>query len=196
MPLLHLTEEEQDTAPSLFCRGLSGILKNDLMYYVCHGTPSLFAALDVATGKVIGKCYRRHRAKEFKNFLATIDAAMPAGLDIHLICDNYGTHKTPAIKRWFATLPRYHIHFTPASASWINQVERWFALLSQRQSKRGTHRSTVALEKAIREFVDVSNENPKPFVWTKSADEILDSINRFCNRILEDQTNQNSVTIF
>ena len=121
---------------------------------------------------------------------------MPAGLDIHLICENYGTHKTPAIKRWLAKHPRYHIHFTPTSASWSNQVERWFALLSQRQLKRGTHRSTVALEKAIREFVDVSNENPKPFVWTKSADEILDSIKRFCNRILEDQTNQNSVTNF
>ncbi len=164
--------------------------------YVRHGTTSLFAALDVATGKVIGKCYRRHRAKEFKNFLDTIDAAMPAGLDIHLICDNYGTHKTPAIKRWFAKRPRYHIHFTPTSASWINQVERWFALLSQRQLKRGTHRSTVALEKAIREFVDASNENPKPFVWTKSADEILDSVKRFCNRILGDRTNQISATNF
>ncbi len=123
--------------------------------YVRHGTTSLFAALDVATGKVIGKCYRRHRAKEFKKFLNTIDAAVPADLDIHLICDNYATHKTPAIKSWLAKHPRYHIHFTPTSASWINQVERWFALLTQRQIKRGTHRSTLALEKAIREFIDV-----------------------------------------
>ncbi len=156
--------------------------------YVRHGTTSLFAALDVATGKVIGKCYRRHRSLEFKKFLNTIDAAMPADLDIHLICDNYGTHKTPAIKSWLAKHPRYHIHFTPTSASWINQVERWFALLTQRQLKRGTHRSTVALERAIREFIDVSNENPKPFVWTKSADEILESIKRYCNRILDDHT--------
>lgn len=160
--------------------------------YVRHGTTSLFAALDVATGKVIGKCYRRHRAKEFKKFLDTIDANVPADLDIHLICDNYGTHKTPAIKSWLAKHPRYHIHFTPTSASWINQVERWFALLSQRQLQRGTHRSTVALEKAIREFINVSNENPKPFVWAKSADEILASIKRYCNRILDDHTNHNN----
>ena len=159
--------------------------------YVRHGTTSLFAALDVATGKVIGKCFSRHRAKEFKKFLDTIDAAMPADLDIHLICDNYATHKTPAIKSWFAKHPRYHIHFTPTSASWINQVERWFALLSQRQLKRGTHRSTIALERAIREFIDVSNENPKPFVWSKTADEILESIKRYCNRILDDHTNRN-----
>ena len=164
--------------------------------YVRHGTTSLFAALDVATGKVIGKCYRRHRAKEFKKFLDTIDAAMPADLDIHLICDNYSTHKTPAIKNWLAKHPRYHIHFTPTYASWINQVERWFALLTQRQLRRGTHRSTIALEKAIREFIDVSNENPKPFVWTKSADEILDSIARFCIKTLTAHTKQNISTNF
>ncbi len=132
--------------------------------YIRHGTTSLFAALDIATGKVIGKCYRRHRAIEFKKFLNVIDAAVPANLDIHLICDNYGTHKTPTIKGWLAKHPRYHIHYTPTYASWINQVERWFALLTQRQLKRGTHRSTLALEKAIREFIDVSNESPKPFV--------------------------------
>ena len=154
--------------------------------YVRHGTTSLFAALDVATGKVIGKCYRRHRAKEFKKFLNTIDAAVPADLDIHLICDNYGTHKTPAIRSWFAKHSRYHVHFTPTSASWLNQVERWFDLLSARAIKRGTHRSTIALEQAIREFIEVSNENPKPFKWTKSADEILESIKRYCNRILDD----------
>ncbi len=156
--------------------------------YVRHGTTSLFAALDVATGKVIGKCYRRHRAKEFKKFLDTIDAAVPADLDIHLICDNYGTHKTPAIKSWLAKHPRYHVHYTPTYSSWLNQVERWFALLSQRQLKRGTHRSTIALEKAIREFIDVSNENPKPFLWIKSADEILANIKRYCTRILDVHT--------
>jgi transposase len=164
--------------------------------YVRHGTTSLFAALDVATGKVIGKCYRRHRSVEFKKFLNIIDAAVPADLDIHLICDNYGTHKTPAIKSWLAKHPRYQIHFTPTYASWINQVERWFALLSQRQLKRGTHRSTVALEKAIREFIDVSNEIPKPFVWSKSADEILQSIKHYCNRLLGDHTNHTSATNF
>ena len=162
--------------------------------YVRHGTTSLFAALDVATGKVIGKCYRRHRAKEFKKFLNTIDAAVPADLDIHLICDNYGTHKTPAIRSWFAKHARYHVHFTPTSASWLNQVERWFALLSTRAIKRGTHRSTIALEKAIREFIEVSNENPKPFKWTKSADEILESIKRYCNRILDDHRNHTFAT--
>ena len=164
--------------------------------YVRHGTTSLFAAPDVATGKVIGRCFRRHRAKEFRKFLDTIDAAMPADLDIHLICDNYGTHKTPAISSWLANHPRYHIHFTPTYASWINQVERWFALLSQRQLKRGTHRSTISLEKAIREFIDVSNENPKPLIWTKSADEILDSIKRYCHRILDDHTNHTFIPNF
>jgi transposase len=162
--------------------------------YVRHGTTSLFAALDVATGKVIGKCYRRHRAKEFKKFLDIIDAAVPTDLDIHLICDNYGTHKTPAIQSWFAKRPRYHVHFTPTSASWLNQVERWFALLSTRAIKRGTHRSTIALEKAIREFIEVSNEDPKPFVWTKSADEILASMARFCVRILNDHTDESLAT--
>lgn len=164
--------------------------------YVRHGTTSLFAALDVATGKVIGKCFHRHRAKEFKKFLNTIDAAMPADLEIHLICDNYATHKTPEIRGWLAKHPRYHIHFTPTSASWINQVERWFALLSQRQLRRGTHRSTIALERAIREFIDISNENPRPFVWTKSADEILQSIKRYCNRILDSHTDHTSLTNF
>lgn len=159
--------------------------------YVRHGTTSLFAALDVATGKIIGKCYRRHRAKEFKKFLDTIDSVVPAGLEIHLICDNYGTHKTPAIKNWLAKHPRYRIHFTPTYSSWINQVERWFALLSSRALKRGTHRSTLALEKAIGAFIDASNENPKPLVWTKSADDILDSIARFCTATLTTHTNQN-----
>lgn len=162
--------------------------------YLRHGTTSLFAALNVASGKVIGKCFRRHRAKEFIRFLDTIDQAVPADQDIHLICDNYSTHKTPAVKAWFAKRSRYHVHFTPTGASWLNQVERWFALLSGRAIKRGTHRSTVALETAIREYIGVSNEDPKPFVWNKSADEILESIKRYCERILAAHTDHDLAT--
>jgi len=151
--------------------------------YLRHGTTTLFAALDVATGKVIGELHRRHRAKEFLKFLATIDAAVPASLDVHLIMDNYGTHKTPAVKAWFARHRRFHPHFTPTSASWINQVERWFAMLTEKQIKRGSHRSTLALEQAIRQYLAIHNKHPKPFVWTKSADDILAAVARFCKRI-------------
>jgi transposase len=151
--------------------------------YVRHGTTSLFAALDVKTGEVIGRCHRRHRAIEFRKFLDTIDAAVPAELDVHLVVDNYATHKTPLIRRWLAKRPRYHMHFTPTGASWLNQVERWFALLTQRQLRRGVHRSTRALEAAITQYIALVNEHPKPFVWTKSADEILASVERFCRRI-------------
>jgi transposase len=150
--------------------------------YMRHGTTSLFAALDVATGRVIGQLHRRHRSGEFLQFLRTIDAQVPAELDVHLVMDNYGTHKTPAVRAWFARHPRFHVHFTPTSASWLNQVERWFALLSEKKIKRGTHRSTLALEKAIREFLNVHNENPKPFAWNKTADQILASLARFCQR--------------
>jgi len=150
--------------------------------YVRHGTTSLFAALDVATGEVIGECHRRHRAVEFKKFLATIDAQVPSHLDVHLILDNYATHKTPAIRRWLAKRPRFHVHFTPTSASWINLVERWFATLTAKQLRRGTHRSTVQLETAIKHYIEICNEDPEPFVWTKTADQILDSIKRFCLR--------------
>lgn len=151
--------------------------------YRRHGTTSLFAALDVATGKVIGECHRRHRSQEFLRFLETIDATVPGGLDVHLILDNYGTHKTARVRRWFVRHPRFHVHFTPTSASWLNLVERWFALLSQKQIKRGTHRSVRALETAIHEYLVVTNEAPKPFVWTKTADEILTKVARFCQRI-------------
>ena len=151
--------------------------------YVRHGTTSLFAALNVKTGEVIGQCQRRHRAIEFRKFLDTIDATVPRELEIHLIIDNYATHKTQRIRRWLAKRPRYHVHFTPTSASWLNLVERWFALLTQKQIRRGAHRSTRALEAAIRAYIALSNEQPKPFVWTKSADEILASIERFCRRI-------------
>ena len=151
--------------------------------YVRHGTTSLFAALDVATGRVIGECHRRHRSREFLCFLDTIDRTVPARLEIHLILDNYGTHKTASVRRWFARHPRFHVHFTPTSASWLNLVERWFATLTQKQIKRGAHRSTRALEAAIRAYLTISNEAPKPFVWHKTADEILASVARFCQRI-------------
>lgn len=151
--------------------------------YVRHGTTSLFAALDVKTGEVIGQCHRRHRAAEFRKFLDAIEAAVPEDLDVHLVVDNYATHKTPVIRRWLAKRPRYHMHFTPTGASWLNQVERWFALLTQKQIRRGVHRSTRALEAAIMQYIAIANEQPKPFVWTKSADEILASVQRFCRRI-------------
>jgi transposase len=151
--------------------------------YVRHGTTSLFAALDVKSGKVIGECHRRHRAREFRKFLDTIDASVPARLEVHLILDNYGTHKTPAIRRWLVRHPRFHLHFTPTSASWMNLVERWFGLLTERQIRRGAHRSTRELEGAIMAYLSSNNKHPKPFVWTKTADEIFASIARFCQRI-------------
>ena len=150
--------------------------------YRRHGTTSLFAALDVASGTVIGQLHRRHRSVEFRKFLNTIDATVPEDLEIHLVMDNYRTHKSPIIRNWFAKRPRYHVHFTPTYGSWINQVERWFSLLTQRQIKRGTHRSVRALETAIKEFLDTHNDEPKPFIWTKSADAILASIARFASR--------------
>jgi transposase len=150
--------------------------------YVRHGTTSLFAALNTQTGKVIGECHRRHRAIEFRKFLQTVDANVPAKLDIHLILDNYGTHKTPAIRRWLASHPRFHVHFTPTGASWLNLVERWFALLSQKRIHRGSFVSTRALEQAIEEFLHLNNQQPKPFVWTKTADQIFESLSHFCKR--------------
>lgn len=150
--------------------------------YSRHGITTLFAALNIATGKVIGQLHRRHRAREFLGFLRTIEEAVPAKLDVHLVMDNYGTHKTPSVKRWLARHSRFHVHFTPTSASWLNQVERWFAQLTEKQIRRGTHRSTVELEQAIRSYLNVYNRDPKPFVWTKTADQILESIKRFCMR--------------
>src|SRR5450755_2425897 len=150
--------------------------------YARHGTTSLFAALDVKTGTVIGEFHRRHRSVEFRKFLDTIDQAVPSDLDVHLILDNYGTHKTAPVRRWLAKRPRFHVHFTPTSASWINLVERWFAALTEKQIRRGVHRSVRELETAIQQYLDVSNGSPKPFVWTKSAAEILASVARFCAR--------------
>jgi transposase len=160
-----------------------GIAERRSHDYVRHGTTTLFAALDLATGKVIGELHRRHRSGEFLQFLRTIDQSVPSKLDIHLVMDNYGTHKTPKVRAWFARHPRFHLHFTPTSGSWLNLVERWFGLLSQRQIKRGSHRSTVELERAIRHYLAIHNDNPKPFVWHKSADEIIESVGRFCKRI-------------
>jgi transposase len=153
--------------------------------YKRHGTTSLFAALDVKTGAVIGECHRRHRSSEFRKFLDTIDQNVPHTLEIHLILDNYGTHKTATIRNWLTKRPRFHVHFTPTSASWINMVERWFATLTDKQIRRSAHRSVRELETAIKSYLAVSNQAPKPFVWTKTADEILASVARFCTRTLD-----------
>src|SRR5437773_1428554 len=150
--------------------------------YVRHGTTSLFAALDVKSGKIIAENHRRHRGIEFRKFLDTIDRNVPQYLEVHLVLDNYGTHKTPLIQRWLLRHRRFHLHFTPKVASWINQVERFFADLTNKQIRRGAHRSTRELEQAIRQYIDIRNHHPKPFVWTKTADEILASIERFCQR--------------
>jgi transposase len=148
--------------------------------YVRHGTTSLFAALNVVNGQVITRCHARHRAVEFRKFLMAIDDEVPADLEIHLILDNLSTHKAPTVKRWLAQHPRYHLHFTPTSASWLNQVETWFSLLTRRQLRRGVHRSVAELETALLAYAMHSNETAKPFRWTKTADEILQSIKRFC----------------
>jgi len=156
--------------------------------YKRHGTTSLFAALDVKAGTIIGKCMARHRASEFRRFLDEVEKNMPDGLEIHVVMDNASSHKTKLIRDWFAKRPRWHVHFTPTSSSWINQVERFFALLTQQQIKRGAHRSTKELEAAISAYIQARNENPKPFRWTKSADDILASIERFCRRTLSVQS--------
>ncbi len=161
--------------------------------YTRHGTLSLFAALDIATGKVIGKCFARHRGSEFLRFLRKIEANVPPDLDTHLVMDNYATHKTPAIRRWLARHPRWQVHFTPTSASWINQVERFFAELTEKQIRRGVHRSTRELEQAIHDYIDTVNEQPKPFRWTKSADDILASIKRFCLTTLKIANKQTEI---
>ena len=159
-----------------------GIPQRQTHDYRRHGTTSLFAALDVASGKVMGETHRRHRTIEFKTFLESIDRAVPDQLDVHLVLDNSSIHKTPVVHRWLLRHPRYQLHFTPTYSSWINQVERWFALLTEKQLRRGTHTSTRQLEDAIRLYLATSNETAKPFVWTKTADDILASIARFCQR--------------
>jgi transposase/transposase-like protein len=161
---------------------MPGVPERRTYSYVRHGTTSLFAALDVGSGFVIGKCYKRHRAAEFLDFIKQLDAQVPKDLDVHIIMDDYATHKTAAIRAWLARRPHYHVHFTPTSASWINQVEGWFAELTRKKLRRGVHTSTSQLEADIRSFIEWHNENPKPYKWTKSADEILSVVKRFCQR--------------
>ena len=170
-------DREQPVLPMM-----SGMPERRTHNYVRHGTTSLFAALDVASGFVIGKCYKRHRATEFLDFLKQIDSRVPDDLDVHIIMDNYATHKTPRIKAWLARRPHYHVHVTPTSASWINQVERWFAELTRKKIQRGVHTSVRQLEADIKSFINAHNEDPKPYRWVKSADEILASVKRFCQK--------------
>jgi transposase len=151
--------------------------------YVRHGTSTLYAALDMATGKVIGSLHARHRAQEFLAFLKKIDAEVPADLDCHLVVDNASTHKTPAVQRWLIAHPRFVLHFTPTSSSWLNLVERWFAELTNKKLRRGTHTSVRQLNKDIRAWIDTWNDNPRPYVWAKTAEQILASIGNYCTRI-------------
>jgi transposase len=151
--------------------------------YARHGVTSLFAAFNIADGTVISELHRQHRAVEFKKFLIAIDKAVPASLEVHLVCDNLATHKTPAIRDWLARHPRFHLHFTPTGSSWINQVERWFGFLTDQMIRRGVHKSVQALEKDVRAWIENWNENPRPFMWTKTAEEILDSLAKYIARI-------------
>ena len=151
--------------------------------YERHGVTSLFAALDVASGVTISNCYRRHRHQEFLRFLSDVDASLPPGLDVHLVMDNYGTHKVKKVRGWLARHPRYHIHFTPTSGSWLNMVERLFAEVTQRCIRRGSHTAVRELEKAMLDYLDRRNRNPKPFIWKADADLILGKVERLCQRI-------------
>jgi transposase len=162
---------------------LPGVPERATHDYKRSGTSSLYAALDLTTGKVIGSLHARHRAIEFKKFLQTIDREVPAELDVHLILDNASTHKTPAIKRWLLAHPRFVVHFTPTSSSWLNLVERWFAELTSKKLRRGTHRSVREPNTDIRAWIDTWNEEPRPYVWTKPADHILATIGNYCTRI-------------
>jgi transposase len=164
------------------CPGQIELRTND---FVLNCTTSVFAALDTETEKVVGQTQHRHRFEEFCKFLDNIEENLPRELDIHLVLDNYGIHKTALIRNWLAKRPRFHLHFTPAAASWLNLVERWFAQLTDKPLRRGVHRSTEELETAIRSFVQKHNQNPKPFFWHKTSDQILDSVAHFCVRTLE-----------
>jgi len=159
-----------------------GQLERGTHDYERHGTTSLFAALELKTSRVIGQLHHRHRSQEFRRFLDTIEANVPTELDVHIVLDNYGTHKTALIRKWFAKRPRFHVHFTPTYGSWLNLVERWFAEITNKRIRRGVFRSVKELEAAIREYIAVHNEDPKPFVWTRTADQILTSIARFAQR--------------
>src|SRR3954449_6510637 len=164
---------------------LPGVPERATHDYKRSGTSSLYAALDLATGKVIGRLHSRHRAIEFKQFLQTIDREVPPELAVHLVLDNSSTHKTPAIQRWLAAHPRFVLHLTPTSSSWLNLVERWFAELTNKLLRRGTHRSVRDLNADIRAWIETWNDDPKPYVWTKTADQILESIATYCTRINE-----------
>jgi transposase len=155
--------------------------------YARHGVTSLFAAFNIADGAVIGELHRRHRHQEYLKFLRKIDKSVPSGLDVHIVCDNYATHKTPEVQEWLARRPRFHVHFTPTGSSWINQVERWFGLLTDQMIRRSVHKSVQALEADIRKWVDTWNENPRPFKWTKTADEILHSLAEYLAKISANQ---------
>ena len=169
------------TAPILPMR--PGLPEKATHDYIRHGTTSLFAAFNIADGTVISELHRRHRATEFRKFLARIDKAVPADLDVHLVCDNYATRKTATIQDWLARHPRFHLHFTPTGSSWINQVERWSGYLTDQMIRRGVHKSVQALEADIRAWIENWNQDPRPFTWTKTAEEILDSLARYISRI-------------
>jgi transposase len=171
------------TAPPRSCRCCQEPPQRATHDYTRHGTTNLYAALDVASGKVISQMTARHRATEFKRFLALVDAQVPAELALHVICDNSSTHKTPAIQRWLVAHPRVQLHFTPTYSSWLNLVERWFAELTTKWLRRGSHRSVRELEQSIRQWVAAWNDTPRPFVWTKTADEILNTIAAYCQQI-------------
>jgi transposase len=164
---------------------LPGVPERATHDYKRSGTSSLYAALDITTGKVIGRLHSRHRAIEFKQFLQTIDRDVPAELDVHVVLDNSSTHKTPAIQKWLAAHPRFVLHFTPTSSSWLNLVERWFAELTTKKLRRGAHRSVRELNTDIRAWIETWNDDPKPYIWTKTADQILESIATYCTRINE-----------
>lgn len=171
------------TAPLLPMR--PGQIERRTHDYSRHGTTDLFAALEVTTGRVMATCERRHRSAEFRKFLNQIDASVPSDLDVHIILDNAATHKTALFHRWLAKRPRYHLHLTPTGSSWLNLVERWFAALTEKQLRRGVHRSTRELEQAILDYVQATNAQPKPFQWTKTADQILTTLAQFCERTLD-----------
>ena len=162
---------------------LPGVPQRATHDYKRHGTSSLYAALNITTGKVIGRLHARHRTVEFKQFLRTLDNEVPADLDVHVILDNSSTHKTPQIKRWLLAHPRFVLHFTPTSSSWLNLVERWFAELTNKMLRRSAHTSVRQLNHDIRSWINTWNDDPRPYVWTKTADQILESISTYCRRI-------------
>ena len=176
-PQIQALERDGRTFPTL-----PGQVERRAHDYLRHGTTTLFAALDARVGSVIGRCVERHRGEEFKAFLQVIDSSAPGDLDVHVILDNYATHKTRAVQDWLVEHERFHLHFTPTSGSWLKLVESWFSVLTARQLRRGSFTSTNALEAAIERYIALTNAEPKPFVWTRTADEILASVARFCER--------------